>query len=93
MKPRLVAQLGALFLAESQSISEDPDGKLKKKDGWSEHRRDDLQRPLTPGEQAEADQLEGIATRLFVDARSRGLACLCEEHVFGDPRKCYRLRG
>ena len=91
MSPRLLAQLGALALAESNALRDDPDGKLKKKDGGSEHARDDLLRPLSPEEEREAARLEMHASRLFYAARASGFTCTCEDHLWLDPAGCFRL--
>ena len=88
MTPRILAQLGALALAERDAICQDPDGKLKKKDGWSEHARHDLERPLTSAEKREVARLGVLASRFFYRAHAAGLRCSCQDCVLGDPALC-----
>ena len=90
MSPRLLAQLGAVYLAEANALREDPDGKLKSKDGFREFLRDDLARPLSVEELREYDRLDVSSRRLFYLARAGGLTCSCCECLFGEPERCFR---
>jgi hypothetical protein len=85
----LLLQLGCLAFAEAQAIREDPDGKLKTKDGYHEFLRDDLARPLTGEEQAEVDRLLAHAARLMYLARTMGLVCNGLDHAFGGRAQDY----
>ena len=81
---RLWAELALVARAEADAIQEDPDCKLKRKDGWSEHERDDLLRLLTPEEQWERDRLLALGKRFAYRAAEQGLTRLGSDYVYGD---------
>jgi hypothetical protein len=84
MNGKLLLQLAWIFERDASALQDDPDDKLLAKDGYTEHTRRDLYRPLTAPERREFDRLRISAARLFYRATASGFVANGTDYAFGD---------